>query len=207
MLNGIHRAVVNIRGCNGAGKSSIPMSMLDDPELYVISKSYQGKQKNIATVFPSYGWVVLGTYFNKTGGLDGFPNTEFTKKVFWYILKKFPQYNIMLEGVISSTVFSTYAELYREAKRKYPETDFCVVYLMPPVETCIKRIYKRNGGKPIKEELVKSKWQTNFRGCEKFKNVKEVNTITWDNTGCLKKGKPKLINQLETILDDELLPF
>lgn len=201
------RLVVNIRGCNGAGKSSVPMSMMDDPDMYVIKKPYQGKSKDIATVFPNYGWIALGTYFNKTGGLDRFPNTEFTKKVFWYILKKYPDYNIVLEGVISSTVFSTYAELYKAAKQKYPETEFCVVYLMPPVETCIKRIYKRNGGKPIKEELVKSKWTTNQHGLEKFQKVKEVTTTVWDNRGCMNKGKPKLIHQLEFLIQSNLKPF
>jgi hypothetical protein len=28
-----------------------------------------------------------------------------------------------------------------------------------PVEHCIERIYSRNGGKPIKEDLVRGKWE------------------------------------------------
>lgn len=208
MSNILHeRVIVNIRGCNGAGKSSIPTSMMDDPEMYVVEKPYQGKKKVIATVFPSYKWLALGSYANKTGGLDGFPNTDFTKKVFWYVLKKFPDYNIILEGVIASTVFSTYADLFKNAKQKYPEDEFVVVYLMPPVETCIKRIYKRNGGKPIKEQLVYNKWRMNQNGLKKFKEVREVTTIEWDNTGCRKKDKPKLIHQMELKIYDALIPF
>lgn len=195
--------IVNIRGCNGAGKSSIPMSMLDDPKMYVIEKPYNGKPKKIATVFPSYGWVVMGTYFNKTGGLDGFPNTDFTKKVFWYLLKKFPEYNLMLEGVLASTVFSTYAELFKLAKKKYPEHEVYIVSLLPPLNTCLKRIQKRNGGKPIKEDLVESKWRTVQRNVQKFEHS-GLTSLIWDNRGAMKKGK--LIHQLEELIDDNY-PF
>lgn len=193
--------IVNIRGCNGAGKSSIPMSMLDDPEMYVIEKHYKGKTKKIATVFPSYGWVALGTYFNKTGGLDGFPDTELTKKAFWYMLKKYPEYDLLLEGVLASTVFSTYSELFKDAKKKYPEREVYIVSLLPPIENCLRRIQKRNGGKVIKEELVASKWQTVQRNVQKFKTEGLV-SFAWDNRGAMKRGKPKLIHQLEALIDN-----
>ena len=79
--------IVNLRGTNGSGKSSIPMSMLDDPEMYVVEKPYKGKLRKIATVFPSYGWIAMGTYFNKTGGIDTFPDVTLMRKSFWYLLK------------------------------------------------------------------------------------------------------------------------
>ena len=200
--------IVNVRGCNGSGKSSIPMSMLDDPKMYVIEKPYKGKIRKIATVFPSYSWVALGTYFNKTGGLDGFPDTELTKKAFWYILKKYPEYNLLLEGVLASTVFSTYAELFKEAKKKYPEREVYIVSLLPPVENCLRRIQKRNGGKPIKEELVVSKWETVFRNVQKFIDEGLI-SLTWDNRGARRKGMPKLIHQLEELIKeyDEIPDF
>lgn len=193
--------IVNIRGCNGAGKSSIPMSMLDDPEMYVIEKPYKSKLRKIATVFPSYGWIALGTYFNKTGGLDCFPDTNLTKRAFWYILKHYPDYNLLLEGVIASTVFSTYADLFKESKQKYPECEVYVISLLPPIENCLRRIQKRNGGKTIKEELVASKWHTVQRNVQKFR-LAGLNSVAWDNRGCMKKGKPKLIHQLETLIEE-----
>lgn len=157
------------------------MSMLDDPDMYVISKPYQGKSHNIATVFPQYGWIALGTYFNKTGGMDRFPNNELTKKAFWYVLKKFPQYNLVMEGIISSTIFSTYEQLFREAEKKYSDVRVVVLRLVPPVEECLKRIQKRNGGKPIKEDLVAAKYKMIERACNKFKTA-GIKVLTWDNT-------------------------
>ena len=88
----ISRTILNIRGTNGSGKSSIILSMMDDPKKYLIEKSYKGKMYKIATVFPSFGWVALGAYEEgrKCGGLDTMPNNELTKKAFWYVLKKIP---------------------------------------------------------------------------------------------------------------------
>lgn len=192
--------IVNIRGCNGAGKSSIPMSMLDDPEMFVVEKPYKNRLRKIATVFPTYGWVAMGTYFNKTGGLDGFPDTNLTKKAFWYLLKKYPDYNLLLEGVIASTVFSTYAELFKEAQKKYPEREVYIVSLLPPIENCLRRIQKRNGGKSIKEDLVVSKWQSVQRNLTKFQ-LEGLKSFAWDNRGAMKKGKPKLIHQLEDLIN------
>ena len=175
------RLILNIRGTNGSGKSSIVMSMLDDPDMFVVSKPYQGKNRNIATVFPNYGWVALGTYFNKTGGLDCFPNNELTQKAFWYVLKKYPQYNLVMEGIISSTIFSTYEKLFHEAEEKYLDARVVVLRLAPPVEECLKRIQNRNGGKPIKEDLVKAKYRMVERACCKLKDS-GIKTIVWDNT-------------------------
>lgn len=164
------RLLVNIRGCNGSGKSTIPMSMMDDPDMYTIEKPYKGKRKKILTVFPTYKWVALGTYFNKTGGLDVFPNNELTQKALWYALKKFPEYDIIMEGVISSTIKSTYINLFHDVEEKYPDTKIVVMNFVPPLEVCLNRIQKRNGGKPIKEEAVRNKWKIVNRNVQAFKD-------------------------------------
>ena len=164
------RLLINIRGCNGSGKSTIPMSMMDDPDMYVIEKPYKGKCKKILTVFPTYRWIALGTYFNKTGGLDVFPNNELTQKALWYALKKFPEYNIMMEGVIASTIKSTYINLFHDVEEKYPDTKIIIMNFVPPLEVCLNRIQKRNGGKPIKEEAVRNKWKIVNRNVQAFKN-------------------------------------
>ena len=59
------------------------MSMLDDPDVYVVEKSYKGKKRKLLTVFPTYGWVALGSYHNKCGGLDGYVDTDMIKKAFF----------------------------------------------------------------------------------------------------------------------------
>ena len=109
------RMLVNIRGCNGAGKSTIPMAMMDDPDMFVQELvGSDGKKISALTVFPTYGWVALGTYFNKTGGLDTLKNNEITRMTLYAALDLFPEYDVLMEGIMASTIRSTYIDLFHE---------------------------------------------------------------------------------------------
>ncbi len=163
------KLLVNIRGCNGAGKSTIPMSMMDDPNMFVEELKYSdGKRIGAITVFPSYGWVALGTYFNKTGGLDGIRNMECTKVTLYAALGLYPEYDIIMEGILCSTVFSSYSDMFNEVE-ELTDRQIMVLSLLPPLEVCLERIQKRNGGKPIKEDLVAGKRESVARSHERFK--------------------------------------
>lgn len=163
------RVLVNIRGCNGAGKSTIPMSMMDDPEMFVQELiGSDGKKISALTVFPTYGWVALGTYFNKTGGLDTLKNNEVTRMTLYAALDMFPEYDVLMEGIMASTIRSTYIDLFHEVEQAYKELKVIIVSLLPPVEIAISRVYSRNGGKPIKEDAVRGKWETVERNAKYF---------------------------------------
>lgn len=155
------RMLVNIRGCNGAGKSTIPMSMMDDPDMFVQDLvGSDGKKISSVTVFPTYGWVALGTYFNKTGGMDTLGNNAITKMTLYAALDMFPEYDVLMEGIMASTIRSTYIDLFHEIESTYEQLKVLVISLLPPVEIAISRVYKRNGGKPIQEDGVRGKWET-----------------------------------------------
>ena len=165
------RVLVNIRGCNGAGKSTIPMSMMDDPKMYVHEiVGSDGKKISAITVFPTYGWVALGTYFNKTGGLDTLKNNAVTKLTLFAALDGFPEYDVLMEGIMASTIRSTYIDLFHEVEDYYGKNRLkvIVVSLLPPVDVALNRVYKRNGGKPINEAAVVGKWNTVARNVEAF---------------------------------------
>lgn len=163
------RMLVNIRGCNGAGKSTIPMSMMDDPEMFVQELlGSDGKKISALTVFPTYGWVALGTYFNKTGGLDTLKNNEITRMTLYAALDLFPEYDVLMEGIMASTIRSTYIDLFHEIEGYYRNVKVLIMSLLPPVEIAISRVYKRNGGKPIKEDAVRGKWSTVERNAKYF---------------------------------------
>lgn len=163
------KLLVNIRGCNGAGKSTVPMSMLSDPDMYVEELKYSdGKRIGAFTVFPAYGWIALGTYFNKTGGLDGIRNMECVKTTLYAALGMYPDYDIIMEGILCSTVFSSYSELFHIIENQTGR-QVMILSLLPPLEVCLERIQSRNGGKPIKEDLVAGKRVSVARSHEKFK--------------------------------------
>lgn len=161
--------LVNIRGCNGSGKSTIPMSMMDDPDMFVQELvGSDGKKISSLTVFPSYGWVALGTYFNKTGGLDTLRNNEVTKQTLYSAISLFPEYDILMEGIMASTIRSTYIDLFHEIESVYKGIKVLILSLLPPVEIALERVYSRNGGKPIKEDAVRGKWSTVERNVKYF---------------------------------------
>lgn len=167
------RMLVNLRGCNGAGKSTIPMSMMDDPEMYVHEiLGSDGKRISAITVFPTYGWVALGTYFNKTGGMDTLRNNETTRMTLYAALDGFPEYNVLMEGIMASTIRSTYIDLFHEVEDYYrsqgENLKVLIISLLPPVEVALSRVYSRNGGKPINEEAVRGKWETVARNVSAF---------------------------------------
>lgn len=167
------RMLVNLRGCNGAGKSTIPMSMMDDPDMYVHEiLGSDGKRISAITVFPTYGWVALGTYFNKTGGMDTLRNNETTRMTLYAALDGFPEYNVLMEGIMASTIRSTYIDLFHEVEGYYhsqgEQLKVLVISLLPPVEVALSRVYSRNGGKPINEEAVRGKWETVARNVSAF---------------------------------------
>lgn len=185
------RLLVNIRGTNGSGKSTIPVAMKDDPDTYQVIRPHQGRPRKILTVFPNYGWVALGSYERQVGGLDAFPNKAFTEKVLQYALKKFPEYNILMEGILASTTYSTYAELFRNVQKEWGIQPV-IYYLMPPVEVCIERIKQRNGGKPFKEDLVQAKYSTMQRGIKKFSEAGEFPLFVVNNSSF---GKEDVLSQ------------
>lgn len=164
------RTLVNIRGCNGAGKSTIPMSMMEDPEMYVHEiRGSDGKRMSAITVFPTYGWVALGTYFNKTGGMDTLRDNWTTRMTLYAALDGFPEYNVLMEGIMASTIRSTYIDLFQEVQEYYgDDLTIMIISLLPPVEVAISRVYSRNGGKPINEEAVRGKWETVARNVAAF---------------------------------------
>ena len=165
----MNRMLVNIRGCNGAGKSTIPMSMMDDPEMFVQELvGSDGKKISALTVFPTYGWVALGTYFNKTGGLDTLKNNEITRMTLYAALDMFPEFDVLMEGIMASTIRSTYIDLFHEVESAYKGLKVIIISLLPPVEIAISRVYARNGGKPIKEDAVRGKWETVERNAKYF---------------------------------------
>lgn len=129
-----------------------------------------GEKVVALTVFPSYGWVALGTYFNKTGGLDTVRCIAATRIGLHAAICLYPDYDILMEGILCSTTFSSYAEMFQEVERVYGIQPI-IISLMPPVEEAIRRVYSRNGGKPVKEALIQSKWTSVYNSHRKFKDA------------------------------------
>jgi hypothetical protein len=190
--------IINIRGCNGAGKSTIPMSMMElDPDFEVVKLGVGKNGKPCApaiTVFHKLKWVALGTYFNKTGGMDTYGTNAETKTALFHALTNYPDYDIIMEGVIASTIKSTYAELFKQLEEYGHQV--LIMAFVPPLEVCLARIQQRNGGKPIKEDLVESKWHSVNSGVDYFR-AQGLTCLRIDTSKCSKESMLK--NFLKTV--------
>ncbi len=169
------KVFVQIRGCNGSGKSTIPMLMLKDPKKYEIGVGVNGTAPYI-TVFPAYKWAALGRYKTACGGMDGYKNNAATVTAINYALLNLDDYDILCEGVIASTVYSTWLDAFGWMKLsmredKILDREIIVMNFLPPLEVCLERIQERNGGKEVDEKAVGSKWRTVERNHEKFKQA------------------------------------
>lgn len=184
--------IVNIRGCNGAGKSTVPMLMMEsDPEFEVIKLGVGKNGKPCApaiTVFHKLKWVALGTYFNKTGGMDTYGTNAETRQALDYVLENYPEYDVIMEGVIASTIKSTYAELFKGLEKRGHQV--LIMAFLPPLKVCLERIQQRNGGKPIKEDLVESKWHSVESGVAYFREA-GLTCLRIDTSKCSRENMLK----------------
>lgn len=206
-----HKFLINIRGCNGAGKSTIPISMLNsDENSFELTWMVKGKERVIATVFPKYNFLALGHYHSKCGGMDSMKTTDEIKlavDVLWNL-----DYNILMEGIMASTVRQTYIDLFNNLNESKEEKREIIIYnIIPSLKVCLDRIQLRNGGKEIKEELVASKLKTVTNNALKFKeagfnsisvtneDIEKDRTLDWffNNINYQPNIKNKSISKLE----------
>lgn len=174
--------IVNVRGCNGAGKSTIPLQMMErDPYVFEVVWRYQGVDRIVATVFPSFQFLAIGKYQTKCGGLDSLKSTQEIKDavdVLWDC-----SFHILMEGVLTSTVRSTYINLFNDMLHQHSTSRQVIVFnILPPLEVCLNRIQARNGGKAIKSEQVRDKWDVVQRNHQYFLDANFLSLLV-DNSG------------------------
>lgn len=175
--------LVNVRGCNGAGKSSIPMAMFEDPDTFTLTYWNGRRDKEFATVSPKYNFIALGTYKNKTGGLDLYKTNDETKmslELVWNL-----GYDILMEGVIASTLKSFYVNLFQEFSNRQDllDREITIYSILPDFETCIDRVIQRSGNSNIKREQILVKWKTVERNHKYFQTLDFLRSIQVTNEG------------------------
>lgn len=177
--------LLNIRGTNGSGKSTLPMMLLaGEPNPIVLNMfdAQRGKEIPVATYLPLFNIALCGTYFNKTGGLDVLDNNAQTRLLVELLWGSGA--NVIMEGVIASTIRSTYVDLFTHLVTEKPQAKrVLVVHLQPDVETCVERVIQRNGGNTeINTQLIRNKYRMVSNAQKGFEACEHVKTITVDNS-------------------------
>lgn len=158
--------IINIRGCNGSGKTHAARSLLDAPPRWVGGKGPYGFTvgERVALVGPYEA--------GKCGGCDRIKTFEDMRNAIMEAEAQWPI--VIFEGVILSTVFGSWADFCKA----HP---FVWAFLDTPLSVCLARIQARNGNQPIKEGLVRDKLESILRVKYKAKQAGyRVETIHYE---------------------------
>lgn len=170
--------LINIRGTNGSGKSETIRGFLDlsegtanetnrnflPAEVDLHHYTYEtkaGKERHgVVTGYavPAERVIIVGKYDTQAGGMDKIKSFEHAFAAIRHAveLAKERDYKaVLFEGILCSTVFGSWADFDKEMAQAGSKYHWC--FLIPPLQTCLDRIQARNGGKPIKEDLVHDK--------------------------------------------------
>jgi hypothetical protein len=151
------KRLINLRGANGSGKTYLirRWMQLQQAEPYPRRNNLLGSR--IAFKAPEYyllkdGGCVIGDYTktntNVKVGCDLIPTQE---EIRLRIFRQSGVRYVLFEGIIVSTIFHSWLAFSRSLG------GMLWVYLDTPLKICLERIYRRNNGKEIKEELVAHK--------------------------------------------------
>ena len=146
--------IIQIRGSNGSGKTTIVRQYANKNNLKIKSIEVNGIETFISTN-ETGDIVVLGRYDKKTGGCDLFKNTDHVFNTIISVIENMKPRTIVFEGMIYSLSFRFAKKVFDLAKHYGYYYKAISLYTEPDV--VLKRIYKRNGGKTIKENLVLDK--------------------------------------------------
>lgn len=200
---------INIRGCNGSGKSTIVNEMMKYDDPFEVVDTFNGKSTVMFTVFPQFKFISLGKYVStrKCGGCDTFSSftpqyedmgdfySKFLDKI-WNI-----KYNIIMEGVIISTVLGTYLEIFQKLKGKNTR-DVITYIITTPLDVCISRVKSRNGGVDINEKYIESKFRTVQKAVRIFRE-NGLHVIECDNSKYpMNEALPNFLKDISSPLPD-----
>jgi thymidylate kinase len=143
--------IINIRGTNGSGKSTIARDFLGDAIVELAPyQTPKGARKNVMGYHNrGLDLIVVGPYRTACGGCDAIKTQDLVKESVRIAAKK--AQHVLFEGFIVSGIYSGYRALSQELG------GITWAYLDTPIEVCFARIQERNGGKSIKEYKVVEK--------------------------------------------------
>ena len=147
--------IINVRGANGSGKTTAVRWFLEGAS--EISLADYRTPKGIVRFVTGYRGkndvCVVGPYKTNCGGLDAVPNFETTFRCLRVGISTYD--DVLCEGVLSSTVFGSWFDFAKDMKAQGEV--FALAYLRVSAAECIRRVYLRNGGKKINEDLIRDK--------------------------------------------------
>lgn len=186
--------IISVRGANGVGKSTLLRYMLEkDTDVKKLS--------TLVTYSPKFNSYILGKYYDKDGTLKtsggGFDligsMAEQTRLLIDTAKKVDKNQKIWYEGAMTSTIYSTWDNIYKLAE-EHNKHKTLIVFLNYPRDVCVKRIIQRSGDKARYAQIDSKIYQVN-NAVKNFKkagyNVLEIADESMSTLDILKAVQKK----------------
>lgn len=179
--------IIQIRGNNGTGKTTMVRGYIESHENELISVKVGGRTVDCHKVGNN---IVIGRYDkNECGGCDASIKTgDELKETIAKVTRLYHPDAIVFEGVMYGKSFDFTYQIYRFALKVRAE--FLAICLEPPFETTLERIYKRNGGKDVNISSLEKGYRASILSNNKLElgkiPIKRVNTAEMDEKGMRK---------------------
>lgn len=199
------RLCINLKGCNGSGKSTIPMTLVSTTSRYMYLTASAEDKKPCAMYIPDLRLVILGVYSDAVncGGCDSLGDTQIVKSLLLRLWKK--DVHILFEGVIVGDIKSTFYEIMLKFSGVYVR-NIIFTFMGTKFSTCLARIQSRNGGKPINTELVKQKYKNSVVQLKYYLDQGDVGVQVLDTSGTKIEVVTKFM-KLNPELEKMWIPF
>lgn len=173
--------VVQIKGSNGSGKTTIVKQMLALSEQveYLTWGMGHNKPRIYATMMHDLGWAAVGNYRldQPMGGCDLLKSNNEIKCALLDIIDDYPRYNVVFEGMMISTIKSTFYNFLLDLERT-DGIEPVFVILRASIDTCLEHLRIRGTMKEnVSVDNVASKCQMVIRHAAEYdqKYVRHIN--------------------------------
>lgn len=188
----VNNKILVIYGCHGSGKSTLAKHILQaDGKNFTEHTCEFGKY----TVSEHGNIIAVGKYSIKCGGADSLKGTAFYYDMLEYLLKKFDNSLIVIEGIFLSALFKTPLNQFLKYKYDYG-VEVIQIFLYADITTSYQRVLGRNGREP-KIKNIKAKVNAVKNNIIKFRELGEFPNVVINTIG---KNEQEVFNDAKNFI-------
>lgn len=178
--------VVNVRGANGSGKTTVVRELMAKMASVTPYKNpgEKGKRPSGYVCSPpdpeQERLVIIGSYEATCGGCDTIATQDGICSA--VRLAHDEGHDCVFEGIIVSNIWQRYADLIRETRG-------VMAFLDTPLDVCLSRVYARRAAAgatgSVKDDQIRDKWNRCQRDYEKCQEL-DIPAVWLDHTNPLR---------------------